>query len=175
MVAFETTLGTCGIAWSDVGITRVLLPGTRGLGRGDGIADDVPGTVRRVIAGIAALLAGEPDDLRWAVLDERGVEPFRRSVYAAARQILPGATATYGELARALGKPDAPRAVGAALAENPFPVIVPCHRVLSSTGALHGFSAPGGIATKRRMLEIERAPGFSQLSLLGGESPRGRL
>ena len=56
--------------------------------------------------------------------------------------------------------------MGHALGENPFPIIVPCHRVLSATGALHGFSAPGGIATKRRMLEIERAPGFTQLSLL---------
>ena len=109
---------------------------------------------------------GERTDLRWVVLDETGIDPFRRSVYAAAREISPGATASYGDIARAIGKPDAPRAVGHALGENPFPIVVPCHRVLSSTGALHGFSAPGGIVTKRRMLEIERAPGFTQLSLM---------
>jgi methylated-DNA-[protein]-cysteine S-methyltransferase len=73
---------------------------------------------------------------------------------------------SYGDIAHGIGKPDAPRAVGAALAENPFPIVVPCHRVLSATGALQGFSAPGGIATKRRMLEIESARGFTQLSLL---------
>jgi methylated-DNA-[protein]-cysteine S-methyltransferase len=55
--------------------------------------------------------------------------------------------------------------VGRALGSNPFPIVVPCHRVLSSAGALHGFSAPGGIATKRQMLEIERAPGFTQQTL----------
>jgi methylated-DNA-[protein]-cysteine S-methyltransferase len=168
MLRFETALGTCGITWSDAGITGVLLPGTRGLDRSPAHAPpDVPEAVRDAVTAIVALLDGEQADLRGVVLDERGLDPFRLSVYAAARQIPPGATASYGGLARAIGKPDAPRAVGAALGENPFPIIVPCHRVLSSSGALHGFSAPGGIATKRRMLEIEGAPGFTQLSLLG--------
>jgi O-6-methylguanine DNA methyltransferase len=93
------------------------------------------------------------------VLDESGIDAFRRDVYGAAREVPPGKTVSYGEIAHAIGKPDAPRAVGAALAENPFPIVVPCHRVLSAGGELHGFSAPGGITTKRRMLEIERAPG----------------
>ncbi len=86
-------------------------------------------------------------------------------VYAATREIAPGSTASYGEVARAIGEPRAAREVGVALAQNPFPIIVPCHRVLAATGALHGFSAPGGIATKRRMLEIEGAPGFTQEAL----------
>ncbi len=167
MLPFETALGTCAITWSDAGVTGVLLPGTRGLRRRGPDPDDVPGSVRDAVAAIAALLEGEGTDLRWVVLDERGIDPFRRSVYAAAREIPPGATASYGDIARAIGKPDAPRAMGHALGENPFPIVVPCHRVLSSAGALHGFSAPGGIATKRRMLEIEAAPGFTQLSLLG--------
>ncbi len=167
MLPFQTALGTCGIAWSDAGITGILLPGTRGLPRHPGAElPEAPDAIAEAIAAIVALLDGEPTDLRGAVLDERGIDPFRRSVYAAAREIPPGATASYGDIARAIGKPDAPRAVGHALGENPFPIIVPCHRVLSSTGALHGFSAPGGIATKRRMLEIEGAPGFTQLSLL---------
>jgi methylated-DNA-[protein]-cysteine S-methyltransferase len=171
MLPFDTALGACGIDWSDAGVTAVLLPGARGLTRRGTAgraadADAVPGAVRDAVAGIVALLDGERADLRWVVLDESGIDPFRRSVYAAAREIGPGMTASYGEIARAIGKPDAPRAVGHALGENPFPVIVPCHRVLSAAGALHGFSAPGGIATKRRMLEIEGAPGFIQLSLL---------
>jgi methylated-DNA-[protein]-cysteine S-methyltransferase len=171
MLLFDTALGTCGIAWSEAGVTGVLLPGAAGLTRPaprghEAHADTVPGAVRDAVAGIVALLDGERVDLRWVVLDESGIDPFRRSVYAAAREIGPGATASYGDIARAIGKPDAPRAVGHALGENPFPIVVPCHRVLSAAGSLHGFSAPGGIATKRRMLEIERAPGFTQLSLL---------
>ena len=167
MLRFETALGTCGITWSDAGVTGVLLSGMRGLsGRAAPEPESVPETVRDVAAAIVALMDGERTDLRWVVLDEAGIDPFRRSVYAAAREISPGATASYGDIARAIGKPDAPRAVGHALGENPFPIVVPCHRVLSSTGALHGFSAPGGIVTKRRMLEIERAPGFTQLSLM---------
>lgn len=167
MLRFETALGTCGLTWTDAGVTGVLLPGIRGLSRRAAREPEaVPETVRDVVAAIVALLDGERTELRWVVLDEAGVDPFRRSVYAAAREIAPGATASYGDIARAIGKPDAFRAVGHALGENPFPIVVPCHRVLSATGALHGFSAPGGIATKRRMLEIERAPGFTQLSLL---------
>jgi methylated-DNA-[protein]-cysteine S-methyltransferase len=167
MLAFDTALGICAIAWSDAGITGVMLPGTRGLPRRPGAeAPEAPEAVAEAITAIVALLDGDLVDLRGVVLDEREIDPFRRSVYAAAREIPPGATASYGDIARAIGKPDAPRAVGHALGENPFPIVVPCHRVLSSTGALHGFSAPGGIATKRRMLEIEGAPGFTQLSLL---------
>jgi methylated-DNA-[protein]-cysteine S-methyltransferase len=167
MLRFETALGACGLTWSDAGVTGVLLPGTSGLRRRPAPEPGtVPEAVRDVVAAIVALLDGERVDLRWVGLDESGIDPFRRSVYAAAREIPPGATASYGDIARAIGNPDAPRAVGHALGENPFPIVVPCHRVLSSAGALHGFSAPGGIATKRRMLEIEGAPGFTQLSLL---------
>ena len=166
MLVFETALGACGITWSDAGITGVLLPGTRGLSRRSAASPAVPAPVNDTVAAIVALLDGEPTDLRGVVLDESGIDPFRRSVYAATREIGPGSTASYGDIARAIGKPDAPRAVGHALGENPYPIVVPCHRVLSAAGALHGFSAPGGIATKRRMLEIERAPGFTQLSLL---------
>jgi methylated-DNA-[protein]-cysteine S-methyltransferase len=117
------------------------------------------------VAGIVALLAGERRDLTDIPLDDERLDEFRRRVYAATREIGPGETATYGEIARAIGDPGAARAVGAALGSNPFPIVVPCHRVLAADGALHGFSAPGGITTKRRMLEIECAPGFTQGSL----------
>jgi len=114
---------------------------------------------------MVALLDGQRRDLRGVALDERRLDAFRRRVYAVTREIAPGSTASYGEVARVIGEPRAAREVGVALAQNPFPIIVPCHRVLAATGALHGFSAPGGIATKRRMLEIERAPGFTQEAL----------
>jgi O-6-methylguanine DNA methyltransferase len=77
-------------------------------------------------------------------------------VYQAAREIPAGATATYGELARRVGTPRDARAVGRALGMNPFPIVVPCHRVIAAGGKLGGFSAPGGVATKRRMLAIEQ-------------------
>ena len=142
------------------------MPGTRGPGSARlEASSDVPDPVREAIAGMVALLEGEWRDLRWVALDERHLDAFRRRVYSATRDVGPGSTASYGEIARAVGEPRAAREVGVALAQNPFPIIVPCHRVLAATGALHGFSAPGGIATKRRMLEIERAPGFAQQAL----------
>jgi methylated-DNA-[protein]-cysteine S-methyltransferase len=166
MLKFETAIGACGLRWSEAGITEVLMPGARALtGEPDGKAEEAPETVRRASAGIVSLLAGGRTDLRWVLLDESELDPFPRAVYAAAREIPAGSTAGYGEIARIVGAPSSAREVGAALGRNPFPIVVPCHRVLAATGALHGFSAPGGIATKRRMLEIENAPGFTQQPL----------
>jgi methylated-DNA-[protein]-cysteine S-methyltransferase len=166
MVVFSTALGTCSVEWSARGITGVALPGARPLSGVDiHDVDDVPTTVREAVAGMVALLNGERPDLTAITLDEDGIDPFRRRVYAAARAVAPGTVATYGEIARTAGSPDAARAVGAALGSNPFPIIVPCHRVVAADGALTGFSAPGGIVTKRRMLEIENVPGFAQASL----------
>jgi methylated-DNA-[protein]-cysteine S-methyltransferase len=159
---FETAIGDCAVRWTEAGICGVLLPGMRE--RND-VAPSAPDSVLAAVAGMRAVLEGEHRDLRELVLDEDGIDDFRRAVYAATRAIGPGETATYGEIARGIGAPDAARAVGSALGANPYPIVVPCHRVLASTGALHGFSAPGGIATKRRMLEIEGAPGFLQVSL----------
>lgn len=163
LLTFDTALGRCGIRWSDVGITGVLLPSTATSGPLP-FPDPavVPAEVRDAIEGIRAVLEGERRDLRDIRLDERGIDPFRRRVYAATRAVQPGTIATYGQVARAIGEPAAARDVGAALARNPTPVIVPCHRVVAANGALHGFSAPGGLATKRRMLELEGAPGFGQ-------------
>jgi methylated-DNA-[protein]-cysteine S-methyltransferase len=166
MVTFGTAIGTCAVGWSEAGITRVCLPGMRGRGP-DVRATAVPGPVRAAIDAIIALLAGERLHLRDVALDEDRIGEFDRAVYAAAREVSPGETASYGEIARAVGAgaPAAARAVGAALGRNPFPIVVPCHRVLAADGSLHGFSAPGGVVTKRRMLEIERAPGFTQQPL----------
>jgi methylated-DNA-[protein]-cysteine S-methyltransferase len=164
-ITFETTLGRCGIAWSETGITRVWLPGSRGLTGPDVEALDaaqLPPFVSRAVAGMSALYAGTADDLRDIPFDDHEIDDFRRAVYAAARDIPPGTTRTYGDLARAIGRPDAARDVGVALARNPCPILVPCHRVVAASGALTGFSAPGGLETKRRMLELEGAPGYGQ-------------
>jgi len=102
-------------------------------------------------------MRGEACDLASVVLDMSGVPPFHRRVYEMARTIAPGCTMSYGELASRLGVPGSARAVGQALGRNPFPIVVPCHRVLASSGKPGGFSASGGVGTKLRMLALEGA------------------
>jgi len=165
-VTFDTALGRCAVRWTEAGISGVLLPTTGGRS-GPRLEDGVPVPpfVREAIDGMVAVMAGVARDLRDVPIDDRSVDPFRREVYAATREIGPGTTRSYGEVARSIGYPNGARDVGAALARNPFPIIVPCHRVVAANGALTGFSAPGGLATKRRMLELEGAPGYGQQAL----------
>lgn len=170
---FDTALGRCGLVWSERGIVASLLPDASlaRLKRRHPTAEPVtalPAHIARAVDGIRALLAGEARDLRDIVLDERGIPEFRRQVHALTRAIPPGQTRTYGEIAAALGQPGAARAVGRAEGDNPFPPIVPCHRVMGAGGEPTGFSAPGGVETKRRMLLIEaRAVG----QLAGDQQP----
>ena len=167
-ITCKTALGRCGVRWSETGITSVLLPSPRLDPLPPGHVDgELPAFVRDAISGMTAVLAGQANDLRDIPLDQARIDPFRRLVYAATRDIAPGTTQSYGEVARAIGRPDGARDVGAALAANPTPIIVPCHRVVAANGALTGFSAPGGLATKRKMLELEGAPGYGQLGLFG--------
>lgn len=170
ILAFDTALGVCALRWTCAGIAGVRLPSpaTATLPRlVDAVA--VPASVRHAIDGIVAVIGGAQRDLRDVTLDETRIDPLRRAVYAATRAIPVGSVATYGQIARAIGwrGPAAARDVGAALACNPFPIIVPCHRVVGANGRLTGFSAPGGLATKRRLLELEGAPGFGQQVLFG--------
>jgi methylated-DNA-[protein]-cysteine S-methyltransferase len=162
---FETAIGTCGIAWTEQGISNVLLPGrsadqTRHKLAGKYGADaeaEPPPDVASAVAAIVRLLDGEPEGLDEVPLDLTGVPEFNRQVYEVARTIRPGATLCYGDIAARLGQPGAARAVGRAMGDNPCPIVIPCHRVLAADGSLHGFSGYGGIATKRRMLQIEGA------------------
>ena len=161
---FDTAIGRCAIAWGARGITRCALPAAseealrRHIAQGGTQAEQpAPPEIAAAITRIVALLAGVRDDLRDLVLDLDDIPEFHRRVFAAARAIAPGDTVTYGELARRLGTPGAARAVGQALGANPFPIVVPCHRIVAADGSLGGFSAPGGARTKRRMLQIEGA------------------
>jgi methylated-DNA-[protein]-cysteine S-methyltransferase len=162
---FDTALGRCAIAWGERGIAAVELPGRddaatrRRIRRAlpDAQESSPPPEVAAAIDAIAGLFDGRPDDLASVVLDMDDLPEFHRRVYDVARSIPPGETLSYGEVAARLGEPGAAQAVGRALGRNPFPIVVPCHRVLAANGALHGFSAPGGIETKRRMLAIEGA------------------
>jgi methylated-DNA-[protein]-cysteine S-methyltransferase len=162
---FETAIGHCAIVWTDDGIVALGLPEhddrslrVRMQRRYPGAQESAaPSHVRDVIAGIQRLLAGESCDLSAAVLNMKDLPEFDRRVYVETRAIPPGQTLTYGVIAKRLGDAGLSRAVGQALGRNPIPLIVPCHRVLAADGTLGGFSAPGGAATKRRLLEIEGA------------------
>ena len=161
---FETAAGHCGIAWNDLGITRFQLP-TRGppateralLRR---LPDAVPSTptpdVAAVIDAATRYFAGERIDFSMVPVDLGAQEVFFRQVYEAVRQIGWGQTTTYGSVAKALGGgPETARDVGQAMARNPVPLIIPCHRVLAAGGKVGGFSAPGGAVAKQHMLELE--------------------
>ena len=165
---FDTAIGRCGIAWLDDTIVAVRLPGTKSR-----TTSDPPAAVQRVILAIVSLLEGEPVDLTWVPVDMSGVPEFNRRVYEAARSIPVGSTATYGDIAGLLGSPNASRAVGKALARNPFAIVVPCHRVVGAGGEVGGFSAGGGVNIKMRMLAIEGARA-EQVSLFEeGRAPSG--
>lgn len=176
---FETPLGTCALAWTERGVAALQLPGrspasalARVLARVPGAAECVPPAwIDAAIARIVRLLEGaRDDDLADLPVDVEGVPEFHRRAQAAARRIGPGQVTTYGELARALGEPGAARAVGQAMGANPYPLIVPCHRVLAARHAPGGFSSFGGIVTKRRLLEIEGALAPESLPLFGGSA-----
>ena len=162
---FETAIGRCGIAWGAHGISGVQLPQAdeaetraRMLQRFPAAGEGMPPPeVRQAVERIVALLRGEGGDLASVVLDMEDVPAFHRRVYELARTIPPGMTLSYGDIATRLGAPGAARAVGQALGRNPFPIVVPCHRVLAAGGKIGGFSAQGGVTTKRRMLAIEGA------------------
>jgi methylated-DNA-[protein]-cysteine S-methyltransferase len=159
----DTALGTIGVAWSPVGLTFLQLPEAdraateRRLRRvaGGALVAEPPAPVRGAIGEIEAYCRGSDVTFATVALDLARVPPFAGKVYAAARGIAWGRTATYGEIARCIGEPFAARAVGRALGQNPLPIIIPCHRVLASGGKIGGFSAYRGESTKRRLLALE--------------------
>jgi len=177
---FETAIGVGGIAWGDAGITGVQLPEAdagRVRGRlrrrfGDAVEAEPPAVVREAIVRIQALLRGEHAELSGVRLDMDRVPAFAQRVYEVARTIPAGETLTYGQIAARLGEPpQMARDVGQALARNPYPIVVPCHRVLAAGGKLGGFSARGGAVTKRRLLSVERAKGHGALPLFAVSPP----
>jgi methylated-DNA-[protein]-cysteine S-methyltransferase len=161
---FPTAIGLCGLAWSERGLTRVVFPepteaATRArLSRGGATAEaDPPPPVAKAMAAIVALLESGRADLTAIDLDMAGIAPAEQAMLEAARRVPAGSTLTYGELAASAGQPGAAREAGQAMARNRFPIVVPCHRVLAAGGGFGGFSAPGGVEAKARLLNIERA------------------
>jgi methylated-DNA-[protein]-cysteine S-methyltransferase len=126
------------------------------------------GEATAAIRLVVELLGGGKPDLLEIAVDLSQTPPFDRKVYEAARRIPPGEVRSYGDLAAQIGSPGAAQAVGRALGRNPVPIIVPCHRVLAARGGSGGFTAPGGLDTKFRMLEIEGARRSSDPELFPG-------
>jgi methylated-DNA-[protein]-cysteine S-methyltransferase len=163
-LVFGTAAGFCGIAWSSVGIACFRLPATSAdaaerlvLRRHPrATAGDPPPKVAEAVAAAKRYFDGAQADFSHHPLDLGPQEPFFATVYEAVRKLKWGETTTYGAVAKELGAgPEAARDVGRAMAANPVPLIIPCHRVLAAGGAIGGFSAPGGSAMKARMLALE--------------------
>ena len=175
---FATPIGTCALAWTEAGIVAVRLPGTNetsamaGLHRrfAGGTPAEPPAQIARIVERIAAFLAGAKDDFADLPLDFDQVSAFEAAVYREARAIPAGATATYGAIAARLGDAKQARAVGQALGRNPWPIVIPCHRVTGAEGRMGGFSAPGGRSTKLRLLELEGALAAETLPLFGPQA-----
>lgn len=167
---FPTAFGACGLAWNDAGLTAFVLPArddaeteawlARLAGAGDATArpEAAPAWVRDLIVKVQRHLAGELQDFRGVPLDASRVSRFAWRVYDAARTVPAGQTRTYGDLAAMLEEPPgSSRAIGAMMGANPWPLIVPCHRIIGAKGRLTGFSSTGGVRTKARLLALEGA------------------
>lgn len=159
----DTQLGWFGLAWRAEGIVRLSLPAadraateralTRGLDSSE--AETFPPDIADAVDRIRRYASGETVDFSNIPVVLDGVDPLRRAMYASLRQVRHAETLTYGDLAERAGFPGHARDVGAAMGRNPVPLIIPCHRVLAAGGKIGGFSAPGGAATKQKMLELE--------------------
>jgi methylated-DNA-[protein]-cysteine S-methyltransferase len=162
---FETAIGWTGLAWSEGGLIAAHLPERdpalvrKSLARRAPDAAEAPPTmeIAELVKGVRALMRGEKPDLSLARIDFARVPEFNAKVYEITRRIPAGETLTYGQIAVKLGDRLLARDVGAALGKNPWPIIVPCHRVTAAGGKLGGFTARGGAETKLKLLEIEGA------------------
>jgi methylated-DNA-[protein]-cysteine S-methyltransferase len=152
---FSTPFGTCAIAWNDVGLTRFLLPDPeRPSSVNTGFAPPI--WVVNIIARVQRHLTGEMQDFADVPFDYQRLPEFVGAVLRATLAVKAGCTVSYGEIAAAIGQPvGACRAIGAALGSNPWPLLIPCHRIVAASGKMTGFSAPGGVATKVKLLALE--------------------
>lgn len=171
---FDSPIGFCAIVWNSRGVVRFLLPEATRAETEARVRELCPDAhpsrprtwVAALIARVRRHLGGAHDDFADVPLDTEHVPPFFGKVYEALRKVRAGSMTTYGALGRKVGgSTGAARAVGTAMAKNPFPLLVPCHRVVASNGALQGFSAPGGLATKARLLALEGHRPPEQVSL----------
>ncbi|GAA2055712.1 methylated-DNA--[protein]-cysteine S-methyltransferase [Williamsia deligens] len=165
----DTVLGPCGVAWDDEArVTAAALPDTDAASVVAHLGAPVatpPARIVEIADRMAALLRGDDVTLDDVVLADDDLPDFDSRVYRVLRSIPRGRVATYGEVAALVGAPGAAQAVGRAMGRNPFPIVVPCHRVLGAGTEIGGFSAPGGVATKRAILAAEGVVGFGEPTL----------
>jgi methylated-DNA-[protein]-cysteine S-methyltransferase len=168
---FDTAIGMCATAWQETAgsdqpaliwfqlpeATAEMTESRIAKKSGARKCGNPPTAISALVERIREHLSGELHDFRDVLVDLSAAAPLARQVLEAAREIAPGETTTYGELARAVGRPDAARAVGRIMGSNPIPLIIPCHRVVAAGGKSGGFSAPGGRMTKAELLAIERS------------------
>jgi methylated-DNA-[protein]-cysteine S-methyltransferase len=154
-VSFATSFGRCAIAWSDNGLISFHLPSDVAVVDAD---DAAPSWIATIVTRTQRHFDGDLQDFADLAFDFSRVTPFQQAVYLAALAVKAGETRTYGWVAEKLGRgPSASRAIGTALGRNPWPLLVPCHRFIGASGKLTGYSGPGGIATKQRLLALELA------------------
>lgn len=157
-LTFTTAFGVCAVAWGEAGLTRFELPEAAAR---DNDVSAAPPEIAALIARVRRHFAGEPQDFSAVRYDFADVAEFNRRVLRATLAVKSGRTATYGEIAAAIGElPVASRGVGAALGANRWPLLIPCHRITGAHGKMTGFSGPGGVATKLRLLALEGAEMF---------------
>ncbi|MDE2786458.1 MAG: methylated-DNA--[protein]-cysteine S-methyltransferase [Chloroflexota bacterium] len=159
----ETPFGWLALLGNARGLLRVSLqpepqPALDGLGNAMDDAEENAGVFEGTLAAFEEYFAGSVTALDRIPLDLSDASPFFGAAWVACRSIPPGETRSYQWLAEAAGNPRASRAAGQAMAKNPFPLIIPCHRVVGSSGGLHGYGA-GGVGVKARLLEMERNRG----------------
>jgi len=160
-ISFDTKIGRCFIAWSDLGIKRIELPKSVELSKNKEFQyikkneKNIPVTIKELIDKIQEHIKEGRSDFSKVILDMSDISKYFQKVYNNLRKIKPGKTVSYKELALLCKSPDSARAVGSAMSKNPFLFVVPCHRVLSSDGKPGGFSAGDGINTKKYLLAIE--------------------
>ena len=160
---FPSALGDCAIAWGDGGLTGFSLPGAALRFAGEPTPHPLPDEIAAIVARVQRHFAGELQDFSDLRYDFAAVPAFNQRVLRATLDVKAGRTATYGKIAAAIGEPPAAsRGVGAALGANPWPLLIPCHRITGADGKMTGFSGPGGVTTKVKLLALEGAQLFAE-------------
>lgn len=156
--AIKTELGWAAIRFNEHHeITGFLLPSSTQKSH-DFLAWTEHKNFPQLEKAVAGYFAGKKTDFSKFSVSLADASPFFQKVYMALRTVKYGETVTYKELAKKAGSPSAVRAVGSAMAHNPIPLIIPCHRVIQSDGGLGGFSAGGGVDLKKMMIDMEHPP-----------------
>jgi methylated-DNA-[protein]-cysteine S-methyltransferase len=154
----STPIGLVSVAVSEIGVARIHIGAAQ---EGTQPAGSAPPSLRAALEQLQEYFAGQRRAFDLPI-DWTGTPPFAARARRACLEIPYGQVTTYARLAESIGSPRASRAVGGAMAANPLPILIPCHRVVGSDGRLHGYAAPDGIRTKKVLLELEGVKGYER-------------